>query len=138
MENYQRRILFFGRKTGQSRLFAIILILIAIYAFAEFLISAISIFIGSESLRLVSVLIGASTLFFSLAVAYLAFVNLKKKKINSKTVVLLIWAAISWKLFLATMELYPWNIPLAILFFLPGRLTLRTAQWRYISEESKT
>jgi hypothetical protein len=138
MENYQKRILFFGKKTGQSRLFAIILILIAIYAFAEFIINTINIFVGSESVRLVSLLTVASTLCFSLALAYLAFVNLKKKKINSKTVVLLIWVAISWKLFMATMELYPWNILIALLFFLPGPLTLRKAQWDYISEDSKT
>jgi hypothetical protein len=137
MENYQKRVLVFRKKPGQSRLFTIILMLIAIYAFAEFGLYTIDIFLSSEGLHPISAFVICGTLSFSLAMAYLAFVNLKRKEISSKITILLIWIAISWRLFLATMELYPWNIPLAILFFLPGPLTLRRSQWQYISKHDE-
>lgn len=135
MKEYQRQIVSLGQRIGKSRWTILVLILIGITYFADFVSNVIKLFRDPGRQNPLNIFNIAGLLALSVAASLAAYVQIKSKEIKSRRIFLLIFVATGWGMLHPLMKIYPWNFVLAIMWVILGILLSRKFEWR--SVESK-
>jgi hypothetical protein len=134
MKAYQTTLLSFGQRFAKSRWATLILTLIGITYFADFLSNTIRVYEDPGQLTPLNIFNAGGLLALSLAAAYLVFLRMVSKGAESRKVLLLIFVAAAWGAFAPLMQIYPWNFVLMMAWIIVGLLVCRKSQWELPEE----
>lgn len=138
MKDYQTTILSFGQRFAKSRWGTLILTLIGITYFANFMSNMIRMYADPSQVTPLKVFNTGGPLVLALAAAYLVFLRMASKEIESRKVLLLIFVATAWGAFAPLMNIYPWNFVLMMAWVIVGLLICRKAQWESVEEGNRS
>jgi hypothetical protein len=132
MKDYQTALLSFGQQFAKSRWATLILTLIGITYFADFMSNTIRTYEDPSQLTPLNIFNSGGLLALSLSAGYLVFLRMASKEVESRKVLFVIFVAAAWGAFAPLMNIYPWNFVLMIAWIIVGLLICRRSQWELV------
>ena len=106
----------------------------ALGAFVDLLTTLRHVYSSSDAIRAINIFAIGGILCFLLVMAYMAYMLLSGGE-YSRPVFLMFFTATAWMLSIYLMDLYPWNIVIAIMIFLPGPFLIRKSKWQALQRK---
>jgi len=135
MKNYQKGVLYFGKRIGESRWATAILAIIGLTYFADFLSKVTKLYQEPAQLEPLPIFNTAGLLALSAAATFLAFLRIRGKEIRSRRILLFVSVAASWGALAPIMKIYPWNYVLMIIWIIVTLSACRKSQWELVQKK---